>query len=205
MPIRVGFSRIHGDDRFNRSYTGFVNLVCEIDDKRGAVLGPFCFVGNGDDRLMQALLVELRDDPQLLCIQSHVTMDGIDADFCDECRQDSLIELAVLRFLIQALKGLMGRERTVSTESGEQFIVSIHDHEDARAVAGKLSAGFFGIAAVIKVRVVIRNEMEDGRLNLPLSLQQKDCAAGMGLYVVLIGLGEAGSRMSVTDNRGSNL
>ena len=58
----------------------FTDLVREIDDKRRWVFSTPWLVGDGDDRLMQFLLVEFRDHRHLLCIQSHVTMDRIDTD-----------------------------------------------------------------------------------------------------------------------------
>lgn len=80
----------------------------KVDDKRNGVLGTSGLVGNGDDRLMQFLLIELCDHCQLLRVQSDMTMDRIDTDSRDKRRQDSLIKLASLSFLIQVLKCLVG-------------------------------------------------------------------------------------------------
>ena len=56
----------------------------EIDDKRRWVFSAPWLVGDGDNRLMQLFLMEFRDYCQLLRIQAHMTMDGVDTDSCDE-------------------------------------------------------------------------------------------------------------------------
>lgn len=48
--------------------------------------------------------------------------------------------------------------------------------------------------------MMIRDEMEYGGLNPPLSFQHKNRATGMGFQFVLVGLGKACRGVSMADN-----
>ena len=93
------------DDCFNSPSLRSMGLVCQVDGERVWIGCAFRLMRDGDNRLVQCLLIQRRHHASFLRIESHLTVHGVDTHESDECRQKLLIELILSGFLVEPLEG----------------------------------------------------------------------------------------------------
>ncbi len=80
----------------------------------------------------------------------------------------------------------MRGQRGCSAEASQQFIVAVCHHDDPSHIAGERALCLLRKSGIVQVRVVIGNELTDGRRKQPLPLERYSGGSGMRLIEYLL-------------------